>query len=559
MKMWMGILVTFYLSICSSINQQLFINPVFHPPSNNLTDSIHTVESNNESSINRTVIDIDMHSMNGYDEAVSSTSDIDIIRDNGNNRTREEAVECTSTPEYHTYTRPVDSSWMEYTSEVYHEPTTTISTTNNSDTTFITPSMISRNVEVYYRKSNINIIPLDWSDSSKYKPYPRWSENDQRWNYLQGYNGLKVYADHTWIEVHRFSSIYLSKILNIGRANYVEYHEGYSEHKYSKNSNEPLFVPYGCWFVMAKGSGIFVNTGKSMRMKEKHYPLQFEELDPHTGCWKGINSAKCADRYLCSVALKRGYDSVQIETNSEFVICNGNCATVSFNSSCPPQIELRTGRHANITCNCSDTFSDMINCGPRETTNFYYDKPKDDSPMHYRPRSCVGRRDHTNRSMQSSYNVTLAVASHNISSSVSTHKQWKHNLSLLSSSSSFSGRTDSGTASSNNYVIYIFISITNHTQNYTIDIIDKYSLLKKNYKKITLDNTNVALNALPVVGTLGPYNYIEITHKQVHLSSSILSIDNHDIAFIGFSSHLHIHHIIRRIQDECTCLRYDDG
>jgi hypothetical protein len=127
----MGVLLTFYLRICSSINQQLFINPVFPSPSNNLTDSIHTVESNNESFINRTVIDIDMHSMNGYDEAVSSTSDIIIIRDNGNNRTRKEAVECSSSPEYHTYTRPVDSSWMEYTSEVYHEPTTTIATTTS--------------------------------------------------------------------------------------------------------------------------------------------------------------------------------------------------------------------------------------------------------------------------------------------------------------------------------------------------------------------------------------------------------------------------------------------
>jgi hypothetical protein len=44
---------------------------------------------------------------------------------------------------------------------------------------------------------------------------------------------------------------------------------------------------------MAKGSGIFVNTGKSMRIKEKHYPLQFKELDPRTGCWNGIMGFAC--------------------------------------------------------------------------------------------------------------------------------------------------------------------------------------------------------------------------------------------------------------------------
>jgi len=133
--MWMSVLLIFYLCISTlSINQELVVVPVvLSLPTN---DIIHTVASN---SINTTDIDINMDSnaLNGYDEANSIHSGIYVISDIDSNRSSS-AFECSSTSEYHTYTLPLDASWMEYISEVYHEPTTTATTTSTTTTTTAT-------------------------------------------------------------------------------------------------------------------------------------------------------------------------------------------------------------------------------------------------------------------------------------------------------------------------------------------------------------------------------------------------------------------------------------
>ena len=130
--MWMSVLLIFYLCISTlSINQELVVVPVvLSLPTN---DIIHTVASN---SINTTDIDIDMDSnvLNGYDEANNIHSGIYVISDIDSNRSSS-VFECSSTPEYHTYTLPLDASWMEYISEVYHEPTTTTTTTSTTTST----------------------------------------------------------------------------------------------------------------------------------------------------------------------------------------------------------------------------------------------------------------------------------------------------------------------------------------------------------------------------------------------------------------------------------------
>ena len=80
---------------------------------------------------------------------------------------------------------------------------------------------------------------------------------------------------------------------------------------------------------------------------------------------------------LCTVALDRGYDSIQIEDNAEIIVCRGGgCATTPYHGTCPP-IELRTGLNASRVCNCSEDMR-LLNCGVNIHTGMAYEK-------HYHP------------------------------------------------------------------------------------------------------------------------------------------------------------------------------
>jgi len=68
----------------------------------------------------------------------------------------------------------------------------------------------------------------------------------------------------------------------------------------------------------------------------------------------------CRDKYLCTMALKYGYDSIQMPSRNELIYCNDQCATTQLYSSCPP-IPLSRHEEYNITCRCSNDFSYM-NC-----------------------------------------------------------------------------------------------------------------------------------------------------------------------------------------------------
>ena len=72
----------------------------------------------------------------------------------------------------------------------------------------------------------------------------------------------------------------------------------------------------------------------------------------------GINN--CMDKYYCTKALERGYDSVYIQDTNELALCTGRCATHRFDTSCPPT-ELRSNPNVPYSCNCSDSYGAM-NC-----------------------------------------------------------------------------------------------------------------------------------------------------------------------------------------------------
>ena len=60
-------------------------------------------------------------------------------------------------------------------------------------------------------------------------------------------------------------------------------------------------------------------------------------------------------------ALANGFDSIQRSFTNEVIICNGNCATQSFNSACPNTTML-TVYEQNKQCFCN-TRTHILNCG----------------------------------------------------------------------------------------------------------------------------------------------------------------------------------------------------
>ena len=60
------------------------------------------------------------------------------------------------------------------------------------------------------------------------------------------------------------------------------------------------------------------------------------------------------------MALKYGYDSIQMPSRNELIYCNDQCATTRLYGSCPT-IPLSRDEKSNITCRCSNEYSYM-NC-----------------------------------------------------------------------------------------------------------------------------------------------------------------------------------------------------
>ena len=104
---------------------------------------------------------------------------------------------------------------------------------------------------------------------------------------------------------------------------------------------------------------------------------------------------------LCTVALARGYDSIQIEDNAEIIICRGGCATTTYNGTCPP-LELRTGYNASRVCNCSEDMT-VLNCGVNIHTGMLAEKhlktkassssSSKTNSYHQRPFSCISQKN----------------------------------------------------------------------------------------------------------------------------------------------------------------------
>ena len=108
----------------------------------------------------------------------------------------------------------------------------------------------------------------------------------------------------------------------------------------SHSDNVPL-VPYGCWFRGSTETGTYINLGSNVLIEDRGRLYNLLKTQDRT------------DTYFCSKALQQGYtsivtnlpiDQVHLKLGSETIICYGGCSTVRFNTTCPPGIELRTGK-----------------------------------------------------------------------------------------------------------------------------------------------------------------------------------------------------------------------
>jgi hypothetical protein len=176
-------------------------------------------------------------------------------------------------------------------------------------------------------------------------------------------------------------------------------------------------VNYGCWFYLSKGSGIYLNLGRTKVITSRSVLWRYFSELTETNCLRSEHASTCHDKYLCSLAVQHGFDSVQVVEQHEIIICTG-CGKTELVHACPPAVvELRSGINASQPCNCSDEHL-ILNCAlkwSKDTKGLLHNGASSSNKYHpthtqsesrYRPVSCVSRVassvDH-----QTDFNLTL--------------------------------------------------------------------------------------------------------------------------------------------------------
>ena len=124
---------------------------------------------------------------------------------------------------------------------------------------------------------------------------------------------------------------------------------------------------YGCFFNVRRGSGVFMNVGRTLIVQDDSFALAF---------FKKVLNVTIEPGYAdyCPHARKLGYDTVQILNWVELwgpkgghgvhqmIYCGGKCETDIVKSSCIPGLEMRTGLNHQLPCRCDPSIS-LLNCG----------------------------------------------------------------------------------------------------------------------------------------------------------------------------------------------------
>lgn len=144
-----------------------------------------------------------------------------------------------------------------------------------------------------------------------------------------------------------------------------EYYEGFSRGWPDPDIFNRNPKPYGCYFHMLRGTGIYINVGKTLVAMNRTNLYQLLNLS--------CVDASCLmtpDHVLCPAIIALGLDSIQIynsqkERFAELIFCTGNCSTDAVRTACPP-VELRTGINATKLCFCNASFP-ILNCNNKLT------------------------------------------------------------------------------------------------------------------------------------------------------------------------------------------------
>ena len=118
----------------------------------------------------------------------------------------------------------------------------------------------------------------------------------------------------------------------------------------------------GCWFYIARGSGVFINVGRTLVFRTREKALATQGF----GVWKN-GVASYSDHNVAGAAARQGFRSVQLLFGNRFAIYARNktfpthelilahsaCMQQPAKTPCVPAA-LRAGWQATLPCTCAN-------------------------------------------------------------------------------------------------------------------------------------------------------------------------------------------------------------
>ena len=216
-----------------------------------------------------------------------------------------------------------DHAWFQYLQEVYGR---------SIDHKKVNASAL----EFFYKRSTVELVD---NAPPSYLPYHAFIS---LFSIRKGYHGT-LYPDNSWVEVTRISTRCFAYYHG-----FSDYVEGLSttitysidfmpllKKSYASAGTMNVKRPYGCWFFSTKGTGIYVNVGRTLAAKNR--PELHRKLS--IPCFEKLYCFPPGDALWCTRAIEEGYDSIQVPTiygSVELVICTKRCAMEPVGETCPP-------------------------------------------------------------------------------------------------------------------------------------------------------------------------------------------------------------------------------
>ena len=185
---------------------------------------------------------------------------------------------------------PVDLSFMDYVRQVYNY--------KRSDSIgHHEVVLLKSKIFFSYRNADVRIRRMETLKSFLHPVLQLaslGSDNGGFEAYRTLVNKYDMYEDDSWVEVSRFST----NLLN-----------GYDEGFTTAYFKDDVPAPYGCWFTPSKGSGIFVNAGRVLNLKDSRIANLNEFSDVmdegfclRNGMYRGGDTEQCYDKHFCAAA-----------------------------------------------------------------------------------------------------------------------------------------------------------------------------------------------------------------------------------------------------------------